>query len=176
PVLELQRGYSVGSGEDLSTFGQGMNVLGVVPAATASFRVARRISGGMAPTRPNIPGIPEIRGHHKQLRKPAYVDKIKSDMLSGNFRFDDAKAIIAGFEDANGVIYLTEGQHRMNAALEIFEETGDPQYVQRLLDAARDFEGRSYLELVDDATSNRLAGGMDNRRLPRRTQRDRGAQ
>ena len=62
--------------------------------------------------------IPKIMGHTPSLRDPELVGKIKADMLAGRYRFDSPEGIIAGFEDENGVIHLTEGQHRMNAALE----------------------------------------------------------
>jgi hypothetical protein len=74
------------------------------------------------------------------------IDQIKADMLSGQYRFNSPEGIVAGVEDQQGIIHLTEGQHRMNAALEIFEETGNSQYVNQLLNSARaGWQGRSYL-------------------------------
>ena len=58
-------------------------------------------------------------------------------MLAGKYRFESREGIIAGVEDSQGVVHLTERQHRMNAAIEIFEETGDDTYVNRLLEFAR---------------------------------------
>jgi filamentous hemagglutinin len=67
-------------------------------------------------------------------------------MLAGKYRYDAPEGIISGVVDKNGVIHLTGGQHRMNAALEIFEETGNASRVNQLLDSARrGFNGRSYL-------------------------------
>lgn len=91
-------------------------------------------------------GLPKIRGHTPALREPGQIDQIKADMLKGNYRYDDPLGIISGVVDGKGVIHLSEGQHRMNAALEIFEETGNPAFVNQLLDQARrGFNGRSYL-------------------------------
>ncbi|UJB18557.1 MULTISPECIES: RHS repeat-associated core domain-containing protein [Lysobacter] len=90
--------------------------------------------------------IPKIRGHTRFLRNPGQIDQIKADMLSGKYRFNEPEGIIAGVVDKKGVVHLSEGQHRMNAALEIFEESGNPAYVNRLLDAARKgINGRSFL-------------------------------
>lgn len=55
-------------------------------------------------------------GHTPTLRNPELVDKIKADMLAGPYRFNSPEGIIAGVEDANGVIHVTDGQHRVNAA------------------------------------------------------------
>jgi hypothetical protein len=90
--------------------------------------------------------IPKIKGHTDALRNPELVDQIKADMLEGRYRFDSPEGIIAGIEDATGTIHLTEGQHRMNAALEIFEQTGTPEFVNKLIDSARQgVDGRSFL-------------------------------
>ncbi|MEM8996509.1 MAG: RHS repeat-associated core domain-containing protein, partial [Acidobacteriota bacterium] len=51
PALELYYGHSLGSGEELGTFGQGMNVLGVVPALSATARTARRVGRGLPSSR-----------------------------------------------------------------------------------------------------------------------------
>ncbi|HTI70827.1 MAG TPA: RHS repeat-associated core domain-containing protein [Candidatus Limnocylindria bacterium] len=90
--------------------------------------------------------VPAIMGHTKSLRDPEIVSTIKAAMLDGTYRFNDKEGIIAGVVDSTGTIHLTEGQHRMNAALEILEETGDPQYVNRLIDSAKQgIDGRQYI-------------------------------
>jgi RHS repeat-associated protein len=104
---------------------------------------------------------PKIRGHTPALRNPAQVDQIKADMLAGRYRYDAPEGIVSGVVDQNGVIHLTEGQHRMNAALEIFDETGNASYVNQLLESARrGVNGRSYL-VPGDAPAGSLP-------LPRR--------
>ncbi len=41
-----------------------------------------------------------------------------------------------GYRDGNRFI-ISEGNHRMAAALEMYKQTGNPQYVQRLLNEGR---------------------------------------
>ncbi|WP_323113017.1 VENN motif pre-toxin domain-containing protein, partial [Serratia liquefaciens] len=67
------------------------------------------------------------------LRNPDYVDKLKKDMLGGDFKFTDPKGKIAGYVDAQGRYYITEGNHRMVAAQEIYKQTGDAKYIDQLL-------------------------------------------
>jgi hypothetical protein len=59
--------------------------------------------------------------------------KIKESMKSGNYDFEiDSNRI--GFEIFNNVFYITEGHHRMQAALEIWKETKDYSFVERLIE------------------------------------------
>lgn len=91
-------------------------------------------------------GLPKIRGHTRSLRTPELVDQIKADMLRDKYFCDKKRGIISGIVDKKGVVHLQEGQLRMNAALEIFEETGDSTPVKRLLEAARrGIDGRTFL-------------------------------
>jgi filamentous hemagglutinin len=74
------------------------------------------------------------------------VDKIKQDMLAGTYDWDGSRGLldpvtgelldgrIGGYLGDDGTYYVGEGHHRMNAALEIFEETGDSSYVDQLLE------------------------------------------
>jgi RHS repeat-associated protein len=104
------------------------------------------IKGGLRALKTAKSVLPKIRGNTKFLRNPAQIDKIKADMLSGNYRFNSPEGVISGVVDSKGVVHLTEGQHRMNAALEIFEQTGNPNFVNNLLSAARNgVNGRSFL-------------------------------
>lgn len=48
----------------------------------------------------------------------------------------EAIPAIGGFKDGNRYI-ITEGNHRMAAALELYKQTGNPQYVQLLLEQKR---------------------------------------
>ena len=73
----------------------------------------RSVLGRVPPTRPGIAGIAEIRGHTKVLRDPEHVDKVKAKMLNGKFDLRASESIVSGYEDATGVIYLMEGQHKM---------------------------------------------------------------
>jgi hypothetical protein len=69
-----------------------------------------------------------------RLRDIEAVNQIKNDMLNGTYRFTDPEGRISGWRDAAGNYYIGEGHHRMEAALQIFEETGDPKYVNQLLE------------------------------------------
>ena len=136
-------------------------VVSVLKAGTGFFgRASAYVARAFRAGKGALP-IPKLRGHTRKLRNPGQVDEIKKDMLSGRFDFDSPEGIIAGIEDSKGRIHITEGQHRMNAALEIFEETGNPRFVHRLLEAAREgLNGRSYLR------PGRIPA--DSRPLPRR--------
>ena len=60
------------------------------------------------------------------------VDSIKKDMLLHKYNFElDSNKI--GCEVNNGVYYVTEGHHRMQAALEIWKENKDYSNVEGLL-------------------------------------------
>jgi RHS repeat-associated protein len=114
--------------------------VGVCGAAGGAVRYLGR-AGAAANTR-----APKIRGHTPSLRTPAKVDQIKADMLAGKYGYEAPEGIFSGVVDKNGVIHITEGQHRMNAALEIFEESGNATHVEQLLDSARrGLDGRTYL-------------------------------
>lgn len=95
--------------------------------------VARRIIGAMA--RPRWQG-PRIRSGIGQtgFREPGNIAQIKADMQNGTFRFEAPEGRIAGWRDPQGNYYISEGHHRMAAAMEIFEETGNPSNVNRLLE------------------------------------------
>lgn len=88
-----------------------------------------------AVTRPRWQG-PRIRSGIGQtgFREPGQIAQIKADMKAGTYRFGAPEGQIAGWRDAQGNYYLGEGHHRMAAAMEIFEETGDPSNVNRLLE------------------------------------------
>lgn len=58
---------------------------------------------------------------------------MKRDMMNGNYDFKKPDNIIAGYVDAKGNYYITEGHHRMAAAMEIYKKTGDTSYVNKLL-------------------------------------------
>lgn len=69
-----------------------------------------------------------------ELSKPKLVDQLKEDMLSGNFRFESDEGRISGWNDERGTYYICEGHHRVIAALEIYKETGNRTYIDRLLE------------------------------------------
>lgn len=74
-----------------------------------------------------------IKGMQTGLRNPQQVDQIKNDMTSGNYRFNAPEGRIAGYIDSKGNYYISEGNHRMVAAQEIYKKTGDKSYIDKLL-------------------------------------------
>ncbi|MWN32952.1 hypothetical protein GQ595_10935, partial [Gilliamella sp. Pra-s54] len=77
--------------------------------------------------------IPNIKGTQVGLRNPAQIDSMKRDMMNGNYDFKKIDNIIAGYVDSKGNYYITEGHHRMAAAMEIYKKTGNTFYVKKLL-------------------------------------------
>lgn len=67
------------------------------------------------------------------LKNPQQVDQIKNDMLNGSYRFTAPEGRIAGWIDSKGNYYISEGNHRMVAAQEIYKKTGDTSYIEQLL-------------------------------------------
>jgi hypothetical protein len=81
--------------------------------------------------------LPKIFGTQKGLRDPAFVGIIKKSMLDGKFNFSALENRIGEFIDDAGKYYVGEGHHRMAAAKEIFQETGNSGAVKQLLENGR---------------------------------------
>lgn len=67
------------------------------------------------------------------LRNPQQVDQLKNDMMSDNFKFTAPEGRNAGYVDSKGNYYISEGNHRMVAAQEIYQKTGDASYIEKLI-------------------------------------------
>ncbi|MGF7481885.1 DUF637 domain-containing protein [Providencia sp. SP181] len=78
-----------------------------------------------------------IKSTQTGLKHPNQVDQMKIDMLSNNYKFTAPEGIIAGYVDKKGVYYISEGNHRMVAAKEIYIKTGDSQYINKLIENGR---------------------------------------
>ncbi|WP_191322181.1 VENN motif pre-toxin domain-containing protein [Pantoea nemavictus] len=63
-----------------------------------------------------------IKSMQTGLRNPQQVDQIKNDMTSGNYRFNAPEGHIDGYIDSKGNYYISEGNHRMVAAQEIYKK------------------------------------------------------
>ncbi|MDD1151786.1 VENN motif pre-toxin domain-containing protein, partial [Pseudomonas sp. TNT2022 ID357] len=74
-----------------------------------------------------------IKSMQVGLRNPQQVDQIKNDMLSNNYRFTAPEGRIAGYVDSKGTYYISEGNHRMVAAQEIYKKTGGASFIEQLL-------------------------------------------
>ncbi|OTA15764.1 RHS family protein [Xenorhabdus beddingii] len=77
---------------------------------------------------------PEIKATQIGLRNPKQIDGMKKDMLDGTFDFSLPKNQVGGFVDSSGTYYMGEGHHRMVAAQEIYKETGDVKYINKLIE------------------------------------------
>ncbi|MCD2527507.1 DUF637 domain-containing protein [Providencia huaxiensis] len=78
-----------------------------------------------------------IKSTQTGLKNPSQIDQMKIDMLSNNYRFTAPEGIIAGYVDKRGIHYISEGNHRMVAAKEIYVKTGDSQYINKLIENGR---------------------------------------
>jgi hypothetical protein len=67
-----------------------------------------------------------------RLRRPHDVDRFKQLMRAGQWDFE-RRADSLVFWRCEQTIYISEGHHRVNAALELGEETGDWSYLDRLI-------------------------------------------
>ncbi|CNK46911.1 putative hemolysin [Yersinia intermedia] len=74
-----------------------------------------------------------IKSMQVGLRNPRQVDQLKNDMVSGNYKFTAPEGRIAGYVDSKGNYYISEGNHRMVAAQEIYKKTGDASYIEKLI-------------------------------------------
>ncbi|RDH42199.1 hypothetical protein [Zooshikella ganghwensis] len=82
-------------------------------------------------------------------------------MLNGDYQYHEPRGIITGSIDSKGVVHISEGQHRVNAALEILEETGDATYLNKLIShSQKGIDGRTYMSNGEP--------NWDVRKLPRR--------
>jgi hypothetical protein len=81
--------------------------------------------------------LPKIRGTQIGLRDPTLIDRLKADMTAGSYAFEEARGQIGGVIDARGIYHVIEGHHRMAAALELFQETGDDNPMRALLSCGR---------------------------------------
>ncbi|ODQ04972.1 hypothetical protein BHE86_18310 [Shigella sp. FC1655] len=78
--------------------------------------------------------ISSIKSGQVGLSDPDAVDLIKADMLKNFYSYKAPSGIIAGYIDKKGIYYVTEGNHRMVAAVEIYNEIGEIKYINQLLD------------------------------------------
>ncbi|HCJ0621895.1 filamentous hemagglutinin N-terminal domain-containing protein [Klebsiella variicola] len=79
-------------------------------------------------------GVPSyIRSAQVGLGKPGEVDVYKNQMRNNTFPLEPKNGIIAGYTDKKGVYYVSDGNHRMVAAVEYYNETGDPKFINLLI-------------------------------------------
>ena len=106
---------------------------GVVTDAKAIGQLASSLRAKYTAWRRQWEG-PSIRSGVGQsaIREQSVVSQIQNDMLNGKYRFESTEGRIGGWRDG-GQYFISEGHHRMRAAMNIFKETGDPTFVNKLL-------------------------------------------
>jgi hypothetical protein len=82
--------------------------------------------------------IPRIRSAEEQPDLPKWetIDQIKADMAAERFEYARPDARISGYFDEE-TYFVSEGHHRVNAALELYWETRNSSYLNRLLEHGR---------------------------------------
>lgn len=54
-------------------------------------------------------------------------------MKDESFKYNVDEFKIAGYKDSKGMYYVSEGNHRMVAAIELYNETGSTRYIEALI-------------------------------------------
>lgn len=79
-------------------------------------------------------GVPAyIKSTQVGLGKPEKVDFYKKQMKDESFKYNVDEFKIAGYKDSKGMYYVSEGNHRMVAAIELYNETGSTRYIEELI-------------------------------------------
>lgn len=78
-----------------------------------------------------------VKGMQVGLRNPKLVKDLVLAMRNGTYEFKAARGVIAGYKDAKGVYYVSEGHHRMAAAQEILKTTGNAGPLNQLIQNGR---------------------------------------
>ena len=77
---------------------------------------------------------PKIRGTQIGFKDPDYIDIVKNKMFNNDFDFSLLENKIGGYFDCKGVYHVGDGHHRMAAAIELYKETGNENYILNLLE------------------------------------------
>lgn len=101
------------------------------PEGQAEMAEAEQMLANAANTVKSCPNIVSSRGGNTLAAK---VAQIKNDMLNGNYDFTAPRGRIAGFINDAGDYMINEGNHRMQAAMQIYQETGDSSNVMKLIE------------------------------------------
>jgi len=67
------------------------------------------------------------------LRNVTQIPRIIQAMKNGTYQYNSARGIIAGYIDAKGVYYISDGHHRVVAAQEILRTTGNAEPLKQLI-------------------------------------------
>lgn len=78
-----------------------------------------------------------IKGLQIGLRNVKNIPKLIGAMRNGTYEYNAARGIIAGYKDAKGVYYISDGHHRIAAAQEILRTTGNSGPLNLLIQNGR---------------------------------------
>lgn len=70
------------------------------------------------------------------LDHPENVDSFKRDLLEGNWEFEGRDDPVVFWREGD-TLYISEGHHRINAALEIGQENGDWSHLEKFLECGK---------------------------------------
>jgi len=65
--------------------------------------------------------------------KVEQIDDFKRRMRDGSFKYDDYRQISGLYHERSDTYFISEGHHRLAAALEIAQESGDWSFFNRLI-------------------------------------------
>jgi hypothetical protein len=78
-----------------------------------------------------------IYGSQQILRNTGLIQEIKDAMQAGVYRFQSVEGRIGGEITEAGEYIVGEGHKRMSAAIQIFRETGNSEFVKNLIGYGR---------------------------------------
>ena len=81
--------------------------------------------------------LPEIFSSQKGLRNASQIDGIKDAMVKGKFKYESLDGRICVFRNCRGEISVSDGNHRVVAAIELAAETGNTDFINSLLQHAK---------------------------------------
>ncbi|UUE57800.1 DUF637 domain-containing protein [Pectobacterium aroidearum] len=81
--------------------------------------------------------LANIKSAQIGLKNPELVDNLKNQMKNSDFNFSKMENRVGGYVDKNGKYFLQEGNHRMVAAKELYQETGNSTYIENLIKNGR---------------------------------------
>lgn len=103
------------------------------------FNWGKRLLGGKndKPYKLKDADLPNLKSMQTGRLDGKKVDGIKDAMTNNKYRYDAPEGQIGGFIDKRGNHIISEGNHRVRAAAEIFEETGNLAPMKNLLKKGR---------------------------------------
>ncbi len=85
--------------------------------------------------------------------KSQQIDEFKKKMLDNTFEFEDMRQVSGLYHERSDTYFISEGHHRLAAALEIAKEQGDWSFFKKLIQ-------KGYWSKTDTVPSNRYKLSM----------------